>query len=92
MKKIIQRTKGFEKSFSKLPGKIQRKFIDRLEIFVNDQNAAALKIHPLRGDMKDCYAFSVTGDVRAIFRKQILDNRTVFVFTFVDIGGHSAVY
>lgn len=92
MKKIIQRAKRFEKAFSKLPKKVQQKFIERLEVFVFDQNVEALKIHSLKGNMKDCFAFSVTGDVRAIYRKRIIDNGEVFVFTFIDIGGHSAVY
>lgn len=92
MKKVIRRTKRFEKAFSKLPKKVQQKFIERLEMFVSDQNAESLKIHPLKGNMKDCFAFSVTGDVRSIYRKQIINNGEVFVFTFIDIGGHSAVY
>jgi len=51
-----------------------------------------LKTHQLKGAMKSYFAFSVTGDVRAIYRKEILNNKTIFVFTFVDIGGHSKVY
>lgn len=92
MKKIIQRTKKFEKSFLKLQKNIREKFIIKLEIFINDENAAVLKTHQLKGTMKSYYAFSVTGDVRAIYKKEILNNRTIFVFTFVDIGGHNSVY
>ena len=92
MKKIIQRTRRFEKSFLKLPKKIREKFIIRLKIFIEDEHAVVLRTHRLEGTMKTYYAFSVTGDVRAIYRKEVLENKTVFVFTFVDIGRHSEVY
>lgn len=92
MKKIIRRTRKFEKSFLKLQKNIREKFIIRLGIFIDDEYAAVLKTHQLKGGMKSYYAFSVTGDIRAIYKKEILNNKTVFVFTFVDIGGHSKVY
>lgn len=91
MKKIIQRTRRFEKSFLKLPKKNKEKFVARLQVFIEDEYAAVLRTHRLEGTMKAYYAFSVTGDVRVIYRKEVLDNKTVFVFTFVDIGKHSEV-
>lgn len=91
MRKVIQRTRKFEKSFSKLPRKIREKFVTKLKIFIEDEHAAVLKTHRLEGTMKMYYAFSVTGNVRAIYRKETLDNKAVFVFTFVDIGRHSEV-
>ena len=47
MKKIIQRTKGFEKTFKKIPSKIQQKFIEKLEVFLDDENNINLKTHRL---------------------------------------------
>ena len=92
MKKVIQRTKRFEKAFSKLSKKVREQFVYRLEIFINDEKASVLKRHPLKGNMKEYYAFSVTGDIRAIYRKEMLKNKTVLIFTFIYIGGHSEVY
>ncbi len=92
MKKIIQRTRGFEKSFIKLTPKLRGKFIKCLEIFLEDEFAPALKTHQLKQDRKGEWSFSVAHDVRAIYRKEILDNKMVVVFTFVDIGSHSRVY
>jgi addiction module RelE/StbE family toxin len=92
VKKIIQRTKRFEKSFVKLSKKAQAKFIERLEIFIENENSSLLKTHQLKGEMKEYYAFSVTGDIRAIYKKEVRDNKTILIFTFIDIGGHSKVY
>lgn len=92
MKKIIQRTKRFEKSFAKLSKKVQEKYIEKLEVFIDNENASALKNHKLKGKMKQYYAFSVTGDIIAIYRKEIYDNKMILVFTFIEIGGHSEVY
>ncbi len=92
MKKIIQRTKGFEKTFKKIPSKIQQKFIEKLEVFLDDENNINLKTHRLKGMKKNEFAFSVTGDVRAVYRKQIKLNEEIIIFTFIDIGKHSQVY
>ena len=92
MKKIIQRTRRFEKSFGKLNVKTQKLFIKKLEIFIDDEYSPSLKTHALKGKRKDEYAFSVTGDIRAIYEKAIIKKEEIFVFKFVDIGGHGKVY
>ncbi|MFH1284670.1 MAG: type II toxin-antitoxin system mRNA interferase toxin, RelE/StbE family [Candidatus Peregrinibacteria bacterium] len=79
MKKIIERTRRFEKSFGRLNVKTQKLFIKKLGIFIDNEYSPSLKIHRLKGKRKNEYAFSVNG-------KEIL------VFTFVDIGGHNKVY
>lgn len=92
MKKLVQRTKGFEKSFWKLNVKTQRLFVKKLYIFIDDEYAPSLKTHKLKGKLKNEYAFSVTGDVRAVYEKTVIKKEEVFIFKFVDIGGHSKVY
>ena len=92
MKKVIQRTKGFEKAFLKLQKKWRGKFIKQLEFFLEDECHPLLKTHELKGTRKGEWSFSVANDIRAIYRKEIIKERTVIIFTFIDIGSHSKVY
>lgn len=92
MKKIIQRTRRFEKSFGKLNIKTQKLFIKKLEIFIDDEYFPSLRTHKLKGKRQDEYAFSITDDIRAIYEKRSQKEKEIMVFKFVDIGGHSKVY
>jgi len=92
MKKIIQRTKRFEKSFSKLGAKVQKLFIKKLSIFIDNEYSPSLRTHKLKGELQNQYAFSVTDDIRAVYEKVLIKDREVIVFTFIDIGGHNKVY
>ena len=92
MKKIVQRTKGFEKAFVRLQKKLRTKFIKQLELFLDDEFHPLLKTHELKGTRKDAWSFSVTNDIRAIYRKEIVNERTIMIFTFIDIGSHGKVY
>lgn len=92
MKKIIKRTRGFEKSFAKLNAKTQKLFIKKLDIFIDDEFFPSLKTHKLKGKRKNEYAFSVTGDVRAVYEKRVEKENEILIFTFVDVGGHGKVY
>lgn len=92
MRKVIQRTKGFEKAFLKLQKKWRAKFIKQLELFLEDEFHPLLKTHELKGDHKGEWSFSVANDIRAIYRKEIVNEKTVILFTFIDIGSHSKVY
>lgn len=92
MKKIIQRTRGFEKSFGKLNVKTQRLFLKKLEIFIDDEYAPSLRTHKLSGKRKNEYAFSITSDIRAIYERFLQKDEEILIFKFVDIGGHSKVY
>ena len=66
MKKIIQRTRRFEKSFGKLNEKTQKLFIKKLGIFIDDEYFPSLRTHKLKGKRQNEYAFSVTDNIRAI--------------------------
>ena len=92
MKKVIQRTKGFEKAFLKLQKKWRKKFIKQLEFFLEDEFHPLLKTHELKGTRKGEWSFSVGNDIRAIYRKETINERTMIIFTFIDIGLHSKVY
>ena len=92
MKKIVQRTKGFEKAFLKLQVKWRNKFVKQLELFLDDEFHPLLKTHELKGDRRGDWSFSVANDIRAIYRKEITDGKTIIIFSFIDIGSHSKVY
>ncbi len=92
MKKIVQRTRGFEKAFLKLQKKWRIKFVKHLEIFLEDEFHSLLKTHELKGDRRGEWSFSIACDIRAIYRREITNGATLIVFTFIDIGSHGRVY
>lgn len=80
-------TDSFMKILDKLPLKMRKRFEDRLSIFMREPAHPILKVHPLKGNMTGCRAFSVSGNYRVIF--QISDRDTV---KLIDIGTHNKVY
>ena len=61
-------------------------FLSRLEVFRTHPQDPILRCHKLTGALKGMEAFSITGDVRVIYRRQG-DNAY-----FLDIGTHNQVY
>ena len=92
MRKIARRTKGFEKAFLKLNAKLRLKFIKQLELFLDDEFHPLLRTHELKGEREGKWSFTVAHDIRAIYRREIANGKTVIIFTFIDIGAHSKVY
>lgn len=80
--------KSFKKCYKKLPKSIKTKFRKRVEMLVVDFYNPLLRVHKLKGEYAGHYSMDVTGDVRAIFKKE--DN--VLVLVFIDIGTHSQLY
>lgn len=66
---------------------LSRAFDKRIEMFLGNPEHPLLRIHPLKGSKKGFYAFSVTGDVRVLYR--VIDGSTI---ELVDIGTHAQVY
>ena len=79
--------RNFEKLYDKLPDKIQRRFEERLLIFVGNASDPTLRDHSLTGEWQGCRSINVTGDYRALY--ETLDEETVI---FVAIGTHSQLY
>lgn len=77
MKKIVRRTKGFEKAFLKLQKKWRLKFIQRLTLFLDDEFHPLLNTHELKGNRKGDWSFSVANDIRAIYGKEIVGEKSV---------------
>lgn len=84
---ILTYHKDFKKNYQKLSNKIQKKFDERILLFQEDQLSPLLNNHSLQGKYLGCRSINITGDLRAIYRKE--DDDTV---TFVAIDSHSNLY
>ncbi len=60
-------TPRFLKMVSALPLDLQTEVYEKVELFRDPANHAALKVHKLRGVLKGCSSFSVTYKIRVIF-------------------------
>lgn len=83
---IIVIQKGFEKDLKKTSIKIQEKFFDRLTLFEKDQSDPVLNNHALKGKYLGYRSINITGDLRAIFKK----NNEEAIFVAMD--SHSNLY
>lgn len=78
--------KHFTKRIANSPS-LRKKFDGRLIEFLDNPNNPLLNDHALKGDQSGRRAFSITGDIRVIYRKK---NDTTILF--LDIGTHNQVY
>lgn len=78
--------KNFKKKFKKLPPKIQEKFYERLDVFLQNKFDTVLNNHSVDKVFLHCRSINVSGDYRAIFR----DQKDVVIF--ITIGTHSDLY
>lgn len=89
MSKELRRHRQFEKNFKKRIAsdhKLRAQFVERLRLFVDGERGQPLNDHALTGKLKGKRAFSVTGDIRAIYEEN--ENEIIFL----DIGTHAQVY
>lgn len=87
--KKIKYHRVFKKNFKKRiePNKkLLNKFKQRLEIFVNNPSNKILKPHQLKGKRKSYWSFSITGDIRVIYK---IEDEIIKLY---DIGTHNQVY
>lgn len=66
--------------------KLSSQFETRFDQFLKDPKNPVLKDHQLKGEKKEYRAFSITGDVRVVYKK--FDDSVLFY----DIGTHNQVY
>lgn len=76
----------FKKSYKKLPPKIKEKLENRLRLFSKDEFDPVLNNHALKGKWLGYRSINVTGDIRAIFK------RDVESALFAAIDSHSNLY
>ena len=77
--------KNFKKRISHKPNLIN-KFKERFKLFLQDPSNQFLKDHKLVGRKKDYRAFSITGDIRVVYKVE-KDGIRLY-----DIGTHNQVY
>ena len=58
---------GFIRKFKKLKPGLQDEIVEKLELFKNEINHEKLKVHKLKGPLKNCYSFSVNYRFRIVF-------------------------
>lgn len=83
---IIDYHKDFIKSFKKLPKKTKEKFKDRQLLFEENEFDSVLNNHALKGKWLGYRSINVTGDIRAIFKREVGS------VLFVAIDTHSNLY
>lgn len=66
--------------------KLDAKFKERLGLWIANPKNPVLGDHRLAGKKRDFRSFSITGDVRMVYK---IDDDTVW---FYDIGSHNQVY
>jgi addiction module RelE/StbE family toxin len=85
---VIHFHKKFEKSFVRLPKRVQEKVMTRIQIFQEDQHHPLLNNHSLVGKYDGYRSINITGDYRAVYKVIVIDRETLFIF----IGTHSQLY
>jgi len=81
---------SFQRAFKKrIKGnrKLERKFWQRVEVFIANPHDSQLRTHKLSGELKDQWSFTVDYDVRVVF-SFLPKNRALFE----EIGSHDEVY
>ncbi len=90
MRIVIKISKQFDRNFQKLIKKrpsVISLLLNAIALLSHlEFQSESLKIHKLKGDMKDRYAFSLTYDLRVIFRRK-KDG-----IWLLNIGSHDEVY
>lgn len=84
---IVRFHKNFEKQYKTLQKNEQKKFKERIEVFLQDEFNPTLNNHPLKGRYQGYRSINVTGDLRAIYKL-----KTKGVAIFVNIDSHSNLY
>jgi len=83
-------SKQFDKSYWKLPIKVQDKFNERLIEFEYDKFSKHLNNHSLKWIYLWKKSINITGDYRAIFKEY--PNWTYEFVEFINIWTHSQLY
>jgi mRNA-degrading endonuclease YafQ of YafQ-DinJ toxin-antitoxin module len=83
MVKVLYSPK-FKKAFRKVPVKIQVLVANKEQIFKKDPFYPTFKTHPLKGQLKGLFSFSINYQYRVLFRFR--EDKSVI---FMNIGTHS---
>ncbi len=82
----IKLHKNFEKGYKKLTPAGKKKFKERRDLFLQDEFNPILNNHALKGNYLGYRSINVTGDLRAIYKRE--ENQAIFVA----VNSHSNLY
>ena len=75
---------AFVRQFQKLADGLQEDVLEKIELFKNQKNHKALKVHKLKGRLKGRWSFSVNYGLRIVFLYTSKQEATL-----LGIGDHS---
>lgn len=78
--------KNFNRGFKKLTKAQKNKFRERRDLFLKDEFNPVLNNHPLKGKFEGYRSINITGDIRALFKRE--KNQAIFVA----VKSHSNLY
>ncbi len=78
--------KAYKKRLKEDP-KLPDRYQQRIKLFINNPHHPLLRDHALKGEKEGYRAFSITGDIRIVYKQ--VDETTIL---FLDIGSHNQVY
>lgn len=81
---VIRYKPSFVREFKKLPNELRTEALERIELFKDLSNHQKLKVHKLKGRLKNFHSFSVTYSHRIVFSYE-----SEGVVVFLAIGDHS---
>ncbi|MDO8430727.1 MAG: type II toxin-antitoxin system RelE/ParE family toxin [Candidatus Taylorbacteria bacterium] len=77
----------FVRLYKGLPPLLKEEIKEKIEIFKDKNNHIQLKVHKLKGDLKNTYSFSVNYQIRIVFEYE--DKNTV---NLLYVGDHDKLY
>ncbi len=80
---VVRYKPSFIREFKKLPKDLREEASERMELFKDKKNHKKLKVHKLKGKLKDFYSFSVTYSHRIVFMYEGKEE-----VVFLGIGDH----
>ena len=83
---IVHLHKNFKKHYKKLTEYQKRKFKERRDLFIQDEFDPVLNNHALKGEYQGYRSINITGDLRAVYKREAED------VIFVTIDSHSNLY
>ena len=81
---IVRFKPSFVREFKKLPVELREEVLVRIELFKDKKNHESLKVHKLKGRLKEYHSFSVTYSHRIVYMHEQPDT-----VVFLAIGDHS---
>lgn len=80
---ILRYKPSFVREFKKMSPSFREEALERIEQFKKVENHQKLKVHKLKGQLKEYYSFSVTYSHRIVFEYQSKDTAVLLA-----IGDH----